>query len=188
MNRIYLIRHGLTAGNEEKRYIGRTDQPLSQKGMVALKGRNVPLADEIVISPMLRCRQTAELLFPGRRYQVIDDFRECDFGKFEGKNYLELSDDPDYIEWIASYGKNMFPGGEDPKEFRKRCAEAFREYMSGIDPNKTVAFVVHGGTIMAISEMFDREQKDFYEYSLPNGQGVEAVWENGILTIGRLLW
>ena len=89
MNRIYLIRHGLTAGNEEKRYIGRTDQPLSQKGMVALKGRNVPLADEIVISPMLRCRQTAELLFPGRRYQVIDDFRECDLGKIEGKNYLE---------------------------------------------------------------------------------------------------
>lgn len=188
MNRIYLIRHGLTAGNEEKRYIGRTDQPLSQKGIFALKGKIVPPTDEIVISPMLRCRQTAELLFPGRRYQVIDDFRECDFGKFEGKNYLELSDDPDYIAWIASYGKNKFPGGEDPKEFRKRCAEAFREYMSGIDPNKTVAFVVHGGTIMAISEMFDRAQKDFYEYSLPNGQGVEAAWENGILTIGRLLW
>ena len=27
-----LIRHGMTPGNEEHRYIGRTDEPLSQKG------------------------------------------------------------------------------------------------------------------------------------------------------------
>lgn len=188
MNRIYLIRHGLTAGNEEKRYIGKTDQPLSLRGVDFLKGKIAPPADEIVVSPMLRCRQTAELLFPGREYQIIEDFRECDFGTFEGKNYLELSDDPDYIAWIESNGKNMFPRGEDPKKFRKRCVDAFREYMNRLSPDRTVAFIVHGGTIMAISEAFDRAQKDFYEYSLPNGEGIEADWENGILTLGRRLW
>lgn len=188
MNRVYLIRHGFTAGNEEKRYIGRTDQPLSLRGIDSLKGKNVPPADEIVVSPMLRCRQTANLLFPGREYHIVVDFRECNFGTFEGKNYEELSDDPNYVAWIASNGKNKFPGGEDPQEFRKRCAAAFKKYMNELPSDKSAAFIIHGGTIMAILEAFDREQKNFYEYGLPNGQGVETIWENGILTVERLIW
>ncbi|MFR1950141.1 MAG: histidine phosphatase family protein [Roseburia hominis] len=63
-----LIRHGMTPGNEEHRYIGRTDEPLSQKGreqLLTLQKKGVyPAAACVAASPLERCRQTAELLSP----------------------------------------------------------------------------------------------------------------------------
>ena len=86
-----LIRHGMTPGNEEHRYIGRTDEPLSQKGreqLLTLQKKGVyPAAACVAASPLERCRQTAELLYPGQAPCVFDQFREMDFGAFEGHNY-----------------------------------------------------------------------------------------------------
>ena len=57
MNRIYLIRHALTAGNEQKRYVGRTDEPLSERGILSLRGRKAPPADVVAVAlPVLRHR------------------------------------------------------------------------------------------------------------------------------------
>lgn len=62
---ILLLRHGQTKGNLEKRYIGRTDEPLLESARDSL--RESPYREfhpEIVyVSPMLRCRETAEILF-----------------------------------------------------------------------------------------------------------------------------
>ena len=81
-----LIRHGMTPGNEEHRYIGRTDEPLSQKGreqLLTLQKKGVyPAAACVAASPLERCRQTAELLYPGQAPCVFDQFREMDFGAF----------------------------------------------------------------------------------------------------------
>ena len=188
MNMVYFIRHGLTAGNEKKRYIGKTDEPLSEQGSAQLKGKTAPRVDVVAVSPMLRCMQTAQILYPRQKYRIVEDFRECDFGTFEGKNYLELSDDPAYQAWIDSNGKNAFPQGEDPQKFKERCAAAFAQFMQSVKDGSAAALVVHGGTIMAILSAFDRAKKDFYDYHLSNGQGIEAVWENGGLTVGQFLW
>ena len=188
MNQLYFIRHGMTAGNELRRYIGRTDQPLSEAGIRSLQGKAVPPVGRIAVSPMLRCIQTAEILFPGREYEFVKDFRECDFGTFEGKNYRELAADPAYQAWIDSNGTSAFPGGEDPAEFRKRCAEAFYKFVTSLADGVAAALVVHGGTIMSVLAAYDRAHRDFYEYSLPNGQGIEAKWDGGALTAGHLLW
>lgn len=95
-----LIRHGMTPGNEEHRYIGRTDEPLSQKGreqLLTLQKKGVyPAAECVAASPLERCRQTAELLYPGQAPCVFDQFREMDFGAFEGHNYEELKADVRY--------------------------------------------------------------------------------------------
>ena len=70
---LYLIRHGMTLGNVEHRYIGRqTDEPLSEDGRQQLEKRKDQWAQVcrtgdmpyVFVSPMLRCRQTAEILFP----------------------------------------------------------------------------------------------------------------------------
>lgn len=50
--KIIFIRHGQTKGNEEKRYIGRTDESLSQKGIEEIKNRLYPDADTVLVSPM----------------------------------------------------------------------------------------------------------------------------------------
>ena len=83
--RILLIRHGLTAGNKEKRYIGRTDEPLCPEGLAALGQCSYPCCAALVSSPMQRCRQTAQILFPAQKIHICEALRECDFGDFEGK-------------------------------------------------------------------------------------------------------
>ena len=62
-----LIRHSLTPGNLEKQYVGSTDQPLAPEGEALARERRerMPEVDGIWVSPLKRCRQTAELLFPG---------------------------------------------------------------------------------------------------------------------------
>ncbi len=65
----------------------------------------------VFVSPMLRCRQTAEILFPQIPQIEIDPWREMDFGEFEGKNYAQLNGDPRYQAWIDSGGTLAFPGG-----------------------------------------------------------------------------
>ena len=65
---------------------------------------------------MRRCIQTAKILYPGRAQVKIEEFRECDFGSFEGKNYQDLSGDPVYQAWIDSGGTLGFPGGEEPAD------------------------------------------------------------------------
>ena len=74
MIELLFIRHGATEGNLHHRYIGRTDEPLCEAGVAQVEtlrkqGRSV---DKLFVSPLLRTRQTAELLFPQMPYTVVD--------------------------------------------------------------------------------------------------------------------
>ena len=61
---IYLLRHGLTAYNAEKRYQGQRDIPLSPAGRAQLRPAGF-MPDVAYVSPLIRARQTAEIFFPG---------------------------------------------------------------------------------------------------------------------------
>ena len=39
---------------------------------------------------------------------MVEDFRECDFGAFDGKSYAELNGVPDYQHWVDSDGMGDF--------------------------------------------------------------------------------
>ena len=96
-----LIRHGKTKGNLEGRYIGcRSDEPLCPEGTEELEQGMYPAVSRVYTSPMRRCLETAELLYPGVPTEIIPEFRECDFGEFEGKNYAELNGRADYQAWM----------------------------------------------------------------------------------------
>ena len=113
MLKLILIRHGETQGNKLKRYIGkRTDEPLCPEAGNMLAQLAYPEVQAVYASPMIRCTQTAGILFPGKKLNIIDELAECDFGEFENKNYKELSGDPRYQAWIDSNGILAFPGGE----------------------------------------------------------------------------
>ena len=94
---ILWIRHGQTQGNVERRYVGRTDEGLTADAKEKLKMRKQQgigfEADLIYVSPMIRCRDTADLLFPEQRKVPWDGLQETDFGDFEYKNYKELKYD-----------------------------------------------------------------------------------------------
>ena len=96
MIELLFIRHGATEGNLHHRYIGRTDEPLCEEGVAqvkALQKRGLSV-NRLFVSPMLRTRQTADILFPKMPYTVVDGFAEMDFGRFEGKSADELSGAP----------------------------------------------------------------------------------------------
>ena len=123
--RIYLIRHGKTPGNQLNRYIGITDEPVLEEDQEQLKKQNYPKAERLFVSPLLRCRQTAACIYPGQEQQVIQNLRECDFGRFENKNWKEMTGDAEYQAWVDSNATLPFPGGEDPQKFRDRACQGF---------------------------------------------------------------
>lgn len=131
---VYLIRHGATNANRELRYLGRTEEPLSEEGREELKAfqrqgiyPDPASLQALFVSPMERCRETAELLFGDYEQHIIPEFREMDFGLFEGKNYQDLQGDARYQAWIDSNGTLPFPEGESREGFIARCRQGFEE-------------------------------------------------------------
>ncbi len=189
---IELIRHGSTAGNLEHRYVGSTDEPLMPETIQELEKRrgSFPVPDFLIVSPMKRCMQTAEGLFPGLEKTIVPELRECDFGEFEYKNYKELQDDERYQAWIDSNGTIAFPGGESREAFIKRCSAAFSDVCekAGKDGCESAAFVVHGGTIMAILDQFAEPHKDYFEWQVKNLEGFEGILleEHGSIKITEI--
>ena len=185
MIKIWLIRHGMTEGNRHQRYIGVTDEPLCPEGIERLKNITYPKPQAIFVSPLRRCQETAEILFPEQKVRIIDQLAECDFGAFENKNYKELSDDPRYQAWIDSNGTLPFPGGESREAFIKRCEQGFYRMLIGIkgrlqkmDEKQpaskiTAGAVVHGGTIMAILSSF--YGGDYFDHQVKNGGGYRCL-------------
>ena len=173
-------------GNLERRYIGRTDEALCDVGIAQVQAlrRQLPASvDRLFVSPMQRTRQTAELLFPQMPYRLVPEFCETDFGRLEGKTADELSQMPEYRQWVASLCKTPIPGGEDVAAFKERCCRGFLHCIRQIPEHATAAFVVHGGVIMAILERYARPQRDFYAYHIANGAFLLCNDRDGILHI-----
>lgn len=174
--KVVLIRHGKTVGNLQKRYIGTTDEPLCEEGIRELKDKKVLYdykPDHIFVSPMVRCRETASILFPDSDQVIVPDFRECDFGAFENKNYLELSGNADYQRWIDSNGTLPFPGGESQDTFKSRCIAAYQKLMTdySFKEEDVIVLVVHGGTIMSIMEYLNTDpSRSYYDFQIKNGE------------------
>ena len=176
----------MTEGNRHQRYIGVTDEPLCPEGIERLKNITYPKPQAIFVSPLRRCQETAEILFPEQKVRIIDQLAECNFGAFENKNYKELSDDPRYQAWIDSNGIMAFPGGESKEECAARNLEGFQRVVTVCirEQISEAALVVHGGTIMNIMEEYADIQKPFYEWHVRNGGGYEVeldenLWKNG---------
>ncbi len=169
--KIVLIRHGMTRGNLEGRYIGcGTDEGLCGQGIAMLRQVRLPPVSRVYASPMLRCLQSAAILYPGIPPQTVDDFRECSFGIFEGKSYRELNGRPDYQAWIDSGGTAPFPGGESRAQFAKRSLDAFRS-LDLYGRKEDCALVVHGGTIMAVMEAMARPAGSYFDFQVKCGHG-----------------
>ena len=176
--KIIFIRHGKTKGNIERRYIGKTDENLSKEGIFEIKSKKYPNADIVISSPMKRCIETAELIY-GRIDFICDELKECNFGDFENKNYDELKNDENYIKWLESNGKMDFPNGEGHKMFCERCCNSFYSIIKKIRKSDLdTAFIVHGGTIMAIFQRFSKQKMSFYDMQIKNSEFIEIDYND----------
>ena len=153
--KLHLIRHGLTQGNLDGRYIGSgTDLPLCAEGraqLEELKAKfqypDVPL---VFCSPMLRAQQTAEVLFPNAKLTILQDLREMNFGKFENRPITELVKDPEFAQWMDPTSRTNPDGAEDRKAFYDRTNVMLMklfEYQLRTHTEEA-ACITHGGVIM----------------------------------------
>ena len=73
--KVYLLRHGQTEYNVDKRYQGTRDIPLSEKGRAALRRADIE-PDTVYVSPLCRAVDTARVLFPAARLVPVHDLRD----------------------------------------------------------------------------------------------------------------
>lgn len=180
MKTCILIRHAATAGNAEKRYIGRrTDEDIldikkAQVRRVAEDIHNI-ITDPFVISgPLKRCLSTVYTLLPSYDVRIEEGLSEIDFGAFEGKTYDELKDLKDYRDWIS--GELLAPpGGESKDEYIKRSVNAFFDSLRSAADAKELLIVCCGGNIMAI--MSHLTGKDYYDFQAGNLEGYTLRFE-----------
>ena len=169
---IYLLRHGLTEYNAQKRYQGQRDIPLSAEGLSQLRRADID-PKVVYITPLQRTAQTARVLFPEAELVVVKDLQEMCFGSFEGRNFIEMEHDPDYLAWVNANCESPCPDGETKAAFCERICAAFSALVdkSLADGEEMLVVLAHGGTQMAAMERYALPHKDYYEWCAPNAGG-----------------
>ena len=179
--KLHFIRHGMTEGNRQGLFVGRTDLPVSEEGfdqLALLRDTYVyPRVEAVYSSPLSRCRQTAEFLYPDHLLTVVEDLQEMDFGEFEGKSMEELSDREDFGRWLADSMHSAPPGGENGMQFAERLLHAVTQIFAHMmqEGLTNVAVVTHGGVIMTLLSAFGFPEREFGSWSVENGRGYTVL-------------
>ncbi|WP_412540003.1 bifunctional RNase H/acid phosphatase [Longispora sp. K20-0274] len=191
--RLILVRHGETALTTEKKYSGRGDVPLTERGQAqarAAAGRVGLIADDvaaIVCSPLTRTRQTASAIADryARRITVEQDLIECDFGIWEGLTFAEVSErwPAELTAWLGSTSLAP-PEGEsfDQVAVRVRAVvDGLREKYAG----KTVVVVSHVSPIkITLREALDGGPGFLHRMNLdPAGVSLIDSWRDGGVSV-----
>ncbi|MFC7365720.1 MULTISPECIES: histidine phosphatase family protein [Bhargavaea] len=168
---LYVIRHLETAANRERRYVGWSEVPVCTDA-----GPAGFVPDYLAGSDLLRCRQTAEFLFPAIPYEPLPEFREADFGAWEMKTYDDLKADVRYRSWINDPAVEHPPGGE-----RFACLED--RVLLGIDQLRkqkvrSAAIVTHGGPARILLSHLAPEPRPFFGWSVPPGGLYRLEWSS----------
>jgi broad specificity phosphatase PhoE/ribonuclease HI len=144
-----LLRHGETPLSVDKRFSGRTDIALTERGEAQAAAAAKRLADAgieaLVSSPLRRTQQTAAAVAEvlGLDVELDDGFAETDFGEWEGSSFRELSSTAaDKLQAWLDDPRVAPPGGESMVSTDARVAAA-RDRVLSSHPGKTVLIVSH---------------------------------------------
>ncbi|MEW6233029.1 MAG: histidine phosphatase family protein [Chloroflexota bacterium] len=159
MAELLLARHGQSTFNADNRIQGWEDSMLSDQGRMeawslAERLRGYPNVVALYSSPLVRARQTADIVGQALGLPVIDHpgLREINFGIVSGltlpefatrhaelyRLWREAGDDP-YFRW---------PGGERRIDFHRRVLAAMEEIIGAVGTGAAVV-ITHGGSLRA---------------------------------------
>lgn len=187
--KIYLIRHGITQANLEGRYVGSTDVPLCEGGIVEIaelvKDYEYPKVSTVYTSPLMRCIQTAKIIYPNKTAMIVDDLSELCFGEWENKTTGELENDVRFKQFVKS---NLFvdvSGAEEFTDFQQRISNGLDLVIKDM-MNKGIsdaAVVTHGGVIMQLLAHCGLPKRSVLQWSVGNGKGYAllvnaSLWGN----------
>jgi broad specificity phosphatase PhoE len=153
---VFLIRHGVTDWNRDRRLMGSREVPLSSEGVLQAKATALALASipvgEIISSPALRAVQTAEIIGNLFHADVTRDPRLGDLklGKWEGMTYDEASQTPEYKRLQANLLRERLPGGEDLTQVRDRATSAVEQALRDAPAGESLAIISHASILRIV--------------------------------------
>ncbi|HSI67760.1 MAG TPA: histidine phosphatase family protein [Planococcus sp. (in: firmicutes)] len=162
-----LIRHFPTEGNVLKKYIGWTDEPI-----LSLQVAPDPKIKEVWGSDLLRCRESAALLFPNAEYHENVDWRECNFGLWEERTYAQLEKNPEYRNWIDHPFEVTPPQGESLQAMALRIDKA----VGALPEKESLTVITHGGPIRYLAARATGGA--FWQQTALHGHCHRMVWES----------
>lgn len=149
---LYIMRHGKTDWNELHKLQGRTDIPLNDEGRrmagkAAIECAEVPF-DICYCSPLLRAKETAQILLAGREVPIVYDERlvEMSFGVYEGvENSFDIPDCPVNVLFQHPEKYEAVENGESLEELYERTGAFLKEVVRpALEAGKNVLIVGHG--------------------------------------------
>ena len=149
---LYFFRHGITKGNLNAQYIGHTDLPLTTDSineLHSIKAKyHYPKVDAVFSSPLKRCKDSAEIMFPDNTIITIDDFIEYNFGEFEQCTADDLKDNEDFKNWIGGDG----------------CIKT---------GTQNIAIVGHAGVLMTLLSCYGLPEAPMVHWQMDPGYGFQ---------------
>ncbi|HEU0004325.1 MAG TPA: histidine phosphatase family protein [Ktedonobacteraceae bacterium] len=156
--RFWLVRHGLTKWNVQKRFMGQTDIPLSARGRVqaqwlARQLRHREIA-AIYASDLARACETAQIIAAQRTPElpvhVSQAWRELNFGAWEGLTYTQIAAQyEDQLDFFSDPARNAPPGGESPAHLLRRVRAELLSIAQNLDwtAHGDIVIVSHSGAL-----------------------------------------
>lgn len=176
---LHLVRHGETSANSEGRYLGALDIGLNARGWAQaqeLRAKLPPVIDAVFVSPLLRARQTAQIMFGSEalRLHTIDGFRERNVGVFEGLTQQQAHEQyPDLWSRNITRQWHAAPtGGESVADVVSRVGMHLNAMIEG-SAEQVVVLVAHGFVAKTIRALARQDFADFFDWQLGNGEVLE---------------
>ena len=147
-----------------------------------------PQVDFVFSSPLKRCTETAEILYPDLKPIIIDDLTEYNFGEFEGRTADELHEkEPLFDRWLLGEENIKPPFGESNREFTNRICNCFSKIVDGVvkSGSDNVAVVTHGGVIATLLANFGIPEASMSEWMTPSGCGFTLLISHYLWMSGR---
>ena len=149
---LYIMRHGKTDWNVRHKLQGRTDIPLNEEGkrMAENAGREYSDIhfDICYCSPLIRAKETAEIMLKGRNVPIIIDERltEMGFGIYEGvEDSFQIPDCPVNVLFYKPESYIAVENGETLSDLYKRTGEFIKEIIEpALKQDKDILIVGHG--------------------------------------------
>ena len=155
MTRLFLLRHGITDWNRQRRFQGQTDIPLAAEGLAQAHRLGLRFVGEdlaaVYSSDLSRAWQTAQPVAAACACPLIAErgLRERAFGVFEGLTHDAIVSDHgrDYQRWRArDWDFAISGGGESLRQLHARVLEAMSR-LAQAHPAQSIALVTHGGVL-----------------------------------------
>lgn len=176
MTRLYLVRHGCTASNRNRRYMGRSAEGLSNEGRWQARqlAQRLAAKDLVAIysSPLRRTKETAQIVAQPHRLDVgvAAEFNELDLSRWEGLTAAEIeAREPEaWDTWCADPASLTLPGIEPFDRLRRRVRRGL-ETLTERHAGATVAVVTHDGIIrIAVLEALGMSVRHYRAIAVSN--------------------